>query len=228
MPGGWQDYRVTEPTWTVVVPLKRLSAAKSRLRGAVPGVPHEPLALALALDTVTAALASPSVGEVLVVTDDLTAGRALRALGARIIQDPPGGGLNPAFDRGASLVDGSGVAALTADLPALRPAELTAALRAAAGPPRVRRFAADTPGTGTVLLLAPPGVPLDPRFGGPSAAAHAASGALALPEAGPTLRRDVDTRADLLAAVTLGLGRHTAELLASAAVALVATGPDAA
>ncbi|MFK3980179.1 2-phospho-L-lactate guanylyltransferase [Micromonospora sp. NPDC050397] len=220
---------MTEPTWTVVVPLKRLSAAKSRLRGALPGVPHEPLALALAQDTVSAALASPPVGEVLVVTDDPVAGRALRALGARIVPDPPGGGLNPAFTRGASLVDGHGVAALTADLPALRPAELTAALRAAAaGPTRVRRFAADTPGTGTVLLLAPAGVPLDPRFGGPSAAAHATSGALTLPEAGPTLRRDVDTRADLLAAIALGVGRHTARLLAPATAGLVATGPDAA
>ncbi|MFI6760676.1 2-phospho-L-lactate guanylyltransferase [Micromonospora sp. NPDC050417] len=219
---------MTEPTWTVVVPLKRLSAAKSRLRGALPGVPHEPLALALALDTVSAALASPPVREVLVVTDDIVAGRALRALGARVTPDPPGGGLNPAFSRGASLAD-SGVVALTADLPALRPAELTAALRAAAaGPPRVRRFAADTPGTGTVLLLAPAGVPLDPHFGGSSAAAHAASGALALTEVGPTVRRDVDTRADLLAAAALGLGRYTAELFVPDAAGLVAADPDAA
>lgn len=205
---------MTEPTWTVVVPVKRLSAAKSRLRGALPGVPHEPLALALAQDTVSAALASSSVAEVLVVTDDDTAGRTLRALGARIVPEPPEGGLNPAFTLGASLVHGAGVAALTADLPALRPAELTAALSAAAaGPPGVRRFAADAPGTGTVLLIAPPGVPLDPRFGGRSAAAHAASGALALADAGPTLRRDVDTWADLLAAAALGLGRHTAALV---------------
>jgi 2-phospho-L-lactate/phosphoenolpyruvate guanylyltransferase len=217
---GWQDDRVTEPTWTVVVPVKRLSAAKSRLRGALPGVPHEPLALALAQDTVSAALASPPVDEVLVVTDDVTAGRALRALGARVTADPPQGGLNRAFSLGASLVSGVGVAALTADLPALRPAELTAALRAAAaGPPRVRWFAADAPGTGTVLLLAPPGVPLDPRFGGLSAAAHAASGALALAEAGPTLRRDVDTGADLMAAAALGLGRYTAALLGAPPVA---------
>ncbi|WP_326560471.1 2-phospho-L-lactate guanylyltransferase [Micromonospora sp. NBC_01796] len=205
---------MTEPTWTVVVPVKRLSAAKSRLRGALPGVPHEPLALALALDTVSAALASPAVAGVLVVTDDIAAGRALGALGARITPDPPTGGLNGAFTLGAALVDGAGVAALTADLPALRTAELTAALAAVgAGPPRLRRFAPDTPGTGTVLLVAPAGVPLDPRFGGPSAAAHTASGALALTGAGPTLRRDVDTRADLLAAAALGLGRHTAALL---------------
>jgi 2-phospho-L-lactate guanylyltransferase len=205
---------VTEPTWTVVVPVKRLSAAKSRLRGALPGVAHESLAMALALDTVSAALACPAVAGVLVVTDDITAGRALRGLGARITPDPPTGGLNGAFALGATLVDGTGVAALTADLPALRPDELTAALAAsAAGPPRLRRFVPDTPGTGTVLLVAPVGVPLDPRFGGESASAHTASGALALTGAGASLRRDVDTRADLLAAAALGLGRHTAALL---------------
>ncbi|WP_329108287.1 2-phospho-L-lactate guanylyltransferase [Micromonospora sp. NBC_01699] len=205
---------MTEPSWTVVVPVKRLRAAKSRLRGALPGVTHESLALALALDTVSAALASPAVVEVLVVTDDIAAGRALRALGARITPDPPTGGLNSAFTSGAALVGPVAVAALTADLPALRSAELTAALAAAAaGPPRRRWFAPDAPGTGTVLLAAPAGVPLDPRFGGASAAAHAASGALALTGAGPTLRRDVDTRADLLVAAALGLGRHTAALL---------------
>ena len=212
-----------ERSWTVVVPVKRLESAKSRLRGALGGVPHELLALALAEDTVGAALACPPVRELLVVTDDPEATRVLGRLGARIVAEPPGeplavgelrrDGLNPAFARGAALVADGWVAALTADLPALRPAELADALRAAeTGPPEVRRFVADAPGTGTVLLTAPPGVPLDPRFGPHSAAAHAASGARPLTSAWPTLRRDVDTPADLLAATTLGLGRHTAAL----------------
>ena len=49
------------PTWAVVVPVKRLAGAKSRLRGALPGVPHRELALALVLDTLTAALACPEM-----------------------------------------------------------------------------------------------------------------------------------------------------------------------
>ncbi|MFC6017475.1 2-phospho-L-lactate guanylyltransferase [Plantactinospora solaniradicis] len=212
-PAGWQDCLVGERNWTVVVPVKRLESAKSRLRGALGGVPHELLALALAKDTVGAALACAPVRELLVVTDDPEATRVLGRLGARIIGEPPESGLNPAFGRGATLVADGWVAALTADLPALRPAELAEALRAAEiGPSGVRRFVADAPGTGTVLLTAPPGVPLDPRFGPRSAAAHAASGAVPLTPAWPTLRRDVDTPADLLAATTLGLGRHTAEL----------------
>jgi 2-phospho-L-lactate guanylyltransferase len=197
-----------------VVPVKRLDVAKSRLRGALDGVPHESLALALAQDTIAAALACPPVGEVLVVSDDRAVAAALRRQGARVAADPPGSGLNRAFVEGASLVPGRWVAALTADLPALRPVELAAALKSAADHPiRVRHFVADAPGTGTVLLAAPPGMPLDPRFGVGSAAAHAASGALALTGAWPTLRRDVDTPADLAAATALGLGRYTGALV---------------
>jgi 2-phospho-L-lactate guanylyltransferase len=208
----------------VVVPVKRLDAAKSRLRGALAGVPHERLALALAADTVAAALAAPGVGEVLVVTGDRTAASTLAGLGARTVPDPPQAGLNPALRLGAAHGGGRRpVAALTADLPALRPAELAAALSAAwsAAPPTPaaggRCFVPDAPGTGTVLLTAGPGVPLDPRFGAGSAAAHAGSGALPLAGEWPTLRRDVDTPADLLAAARLGLGRHTGPLLAAAA-----------
>lgn len=204
---------MSEPSWTVVVPVKRLEVAKSRLRGALPGVPHEALASALALDTVRAVLACDAVAALLVVTGDPELAGAVRAAGAAVLPDPPVAGLNAAFRHGAAAVDGW-VAGLTADLPALRPAELGAALRAAGHRPRVRHFVADAPGDGTVLLAAPPGVPLDPRFGPGSAAAHAASGALPLVGAWPTLRRDVDTPADLAVAARLGLGPRTAALAA--------------
>lgn len=210
-----------EPTWTVVVPVKRLHAAKSRLRGALPAVPHEELALALAADTVRAVRACAAVAELLVVTDDPRAAAELGAAGARIVPDAPDAGLNAAFRHGAMVAAGRGpVAGLTADLPALRPAELAAALaHVAAGPPGVRRFVADAPGGGTVLLATPAGVPLDPRFGPGSAAAHAASGALPLAGDWPTLRRDVDTADDLATATRLGLGPRTAALVGARAAA---------
>ncbi|MBC8994510.1 2-phospho-L-lactate guanylyltransferase [Micromonospora chalcea] len=206
---------VSEAHWTVVMPVKRLGAAKSRLRGALPGVPHEELALALAADTLRAARACPAVAGVLVVTDDARVRAAADAAGARVAADP-GAGLNAAFRHGAAVAGPrAAVAGLTADLPALRPAELAAALRATQG---VRGYVADAPGGGTVLLAAPAGVPLAPRFGPGSAAAHAASGALPLAGDWPSLRRDVDTPADLAAAAGLGLGPRTAALLAGAEV----------
>lgn len=206
--------------WAVVVPVKPLAAAKSRLRGAAPGVPHARLVLAMAQDTVRAVRACPAVAEVLVVTDDPAAAAALRRLGARVVPDAPAAGLNAAIAHGAAALDPGPdpperwVAALTADLPALRPDELGDALRAAAAPPGVRGFVPDQAGAGTTLLAAPPGVALAPRFGPDSAARHAASGARRLAGAWPSLRRDVDTAADLAAAARVGLGPHTARLAA--------------
>ncbi|MEH1014515.1 2-phospho-L-lactate guanylyltransferase [Micromonospora sp. CPCC 206060] len=201
-----------EPDWTVVVPVKRLSVAKSRLRGALPGVPHEMFALALARDTVRAALACPVVARLTVVTDDAEVVRVARAEGAQVVADP-GGGLNAACAAGADRAGGGWVAALAADLPALRPAELADALHAASGGGPARHFVADAPGTGTVLLATAPGTPLGPRFGGGSAVAHAESGAVALTGDWPTLRRDVDTAADLAEAAVLGLGPHSGALV---------------
>lgn len=204
-----------EPNWVLVMPVKRLSVAKTRLRGALPGVPHEELVLALAQDTVAAAV---RCARVLVVTDDPVAGRALAALGASVAPEGPGPGLNAALSHGADLVTdpGARVAALIADLPALHADELAAAL-AAAGPGRA--FVADAAGTGTTLLVAGRGEPLAPRFGAGSAMAHAGSSARELTEPWPTLRRDVDTAAELAVADRLGLGRRTRSLVHSQSLA---------
>lgn len=198
--------------WTAVIPVKRLSAAKSRLRGAVLDARHEDLALAMVRDTVAAVTACARVAEVLVVTDDPAATAAVAALGARAVPDQPGAGLNAALRFGADLVAGLSRrrAVLTGDLPALRPGELDEALTAA-GPGR--SFVADAAGTGTVLLTADAGTPLEPRFGAGSAAAHAASHARALKGSWPGLRQDVDTAGDLRTVLALGAGEHTCALL---------------
>jgi len=77
-----------------------------------------------------------------------------------------------------------------------------------------RCFVADTEGSGTTLLIAPPGADLAPAFGENSAHRHAESGAIAL--AGPllTLRLDVDTALDLDHARSRGVGDNTARILA--------------
>jgi 2-phospho-L-lactate guanylyltransferase len=206
-----------ERVWSVVVPVKPRAVAKSRLRGALPGVPHERLVLAVVRDTVAAVAAAPGVGEVIVVTDEPAVARAAAELGARTVPDRPGAGLNPAVAHGAAAANGNPVAALAGDLPALRPAELSAALDGAGKGQGTRAFVADAAGTGTTLLAAPAGVPLDPRFGPGSAAAHRASGATPLTGDWPGLRRDVDTGADLAVAAALGLGPATSALYRAAA-----------
>ncbi|MGY1812114.1 2-phospho-L-lactate guanylyltransferase [Blastococcus sp. SYSU D00820] len=199
--------------WSVVVPAKRLAVAKTRLAPVTAGaaaVPHAELVLALLADTVAAATAAVGVVDVVVVTDDPRAAAVVTSLGARTVGDEPDRGLNPALAHGARSARTRAVAALSSDLPALRPAELAAALAAAGRVPR--GFVADAAGTGTTLLTAA-GVALDPRFGSGSAAAHAAAGAVPLAGEWPGLRRDVDTAGDLAAALALGVGPATSVLV---------------
>ncbi len=203
-------------TWSVVIPVKVLARAKSRL--ARLGAGHRVgLALAMAADTVTAALACEQAAHVVVVTDDQVAAGALAAQGATVVPDEPGDGLNAALRHGAVQVakrwPGGGIAALSADLPAVRPAEIARALSAAAAWPTA--FVADAPGDGTTLYTARPGAGFEPSFGRASRARHAAGGARELALDGiDGLRRDVDTPEDLYAAATIGLGRNTAPVAA--------------
>lgn len=203
----------TTAAWGVVVPVKVLAVAKSRLASC--GDPlRAQLALAFAADVVTACLACPDVARVLVVTDDPQATRALRALGAQVAPDGPDAGLNPALDHGAALLRAAlgecGVVTVASDLPTLRPDHLAAAL--AAVPARGRALVADVESIGTTLLAAGPGAALLPAYGDGSRQRHLDSGAVEL-LAPAALRRDVDTPADLAHAVRLGVGPHTAALL---------------
>ena len=207
---------MTDKAWSVLMPVKVLAEAKSRLAG-LAGPRRAELALALASDTVTAVLGSDTVARVVVITDDQDAALALAALGAQVVPDEPHAGLNAALRHGAAYVaarwPASGTAALSADLPALRPGHLSRALRAAAAWPTA--FVADAAGDGTTLYTAAPGVAFRPAFGLASRARHAAGGAVELILDGiPGLRRDVDTPSDLCGAATLGLGPHSAPLAA--------------
>lgn len=203
-------------TWSVVIPVKVLAQAKSRL-ATLGDERRAELALAMAADTVTAVLAADQAARVIVVTDDQVAGDALASLGAKVVPDKPADGLNAALRHGAAVAATNwpfgGVAALFADLPALRTAELDRALQAAAAWPNA--FVADAPGDGTTLYTAAPGAAFAPAYGLASRARHAATGAKELDlESVPGLRRDVDTLEDLCAAAAIGLGPNTAAIAA--------------
>jgi 2-phospho-L-lactate guanylyltransferase len=197
--------------------VKPLARAKSRLSDTAHDGVRPGLALAFAQDTVAAALACPAVKDVAVVTDDALAGRELAALGARVVTDEPRGGLNAALAHAVTAVRAdrpdTPVAALNADLPALRSLELARVLDAAAEFPRA--FMPDAANIGTTLLAAAPGRELLPAFGTDSRARHRASGAveLALDDV-DSVRQDVDTGDDLRAALALGVGPRTAAVAA--------------
>jgi 2-phospho-L-lactate guanylyltransferase len=201
----------------LLVPVKPLARAKTRLRGAADGgagapEAHARLVLALARDTLAAAASAAVVRRAVAICSDEEVCRALAGDGVQAIPDEPAAGLNPALRYGEAVLRMADpttiVGVLPADLPALRPEELDCAVRhglATGG----RAFCIDQTGTGTTLLLSPPGQPLEPRFGVDSAAAHRATGARELSGFWPGLRCDVDTAADLVVARGLGLGRFT-------------------
>jgi len=199
-----------------VIPVKVLAQAKSRLAG-IAAQRRSELALAMAADTIAVAVSAPSVGAVLVVTDDRLVSDIAVGLGALVLPDAPAAGLNDALVYGAAYSQVTwperGRAGLAGDLPAAQPEEITAALLAAA---RLgAAFVPDADGTGTVLYAAAPGSEFRPQFGPDSRRQHLASGAVEI-EAGFTgLRRDVDTIQDLRLAAEIGLGSRTGALLAA-------------
>lgn len=194
--------------WTVLVPVKALPDAKSRLAGFSPDAEaHARLVRAIRADTLQAARSAERVGRVLRIGD--------RPGGEHdVVQAHPG--LNAAILDGARHARAywadDPVAVLVGDLPALTSAELDAAL--AFGAACERGFVADASGTGTTLLTALRGARLHPQFGPDSAARHARQATL-LP-AGPGLRHDVDTADDLRSALLLGVGLRTLSVVAAA------------
>jgi 2-phospho-L-lactate/phosphoenolpyruvate guanylyltransferase len=204
---------VTIPRLALLVPVKDGGGAKTRL-GEIGDHGRASLMAAFARDAITAARRSSRV-DVYVVGDPVALRPVTDGLDVEVIRDEGGGDLNQALRRAAERVaiPGRGVGAMLADLPCLRTEDLEAALSQAltAGD---RAFVADADGSGTTLLVAAPGVEMDPRFGVGSARAHAESGAMAVTGELTSLRLDVDTTDDLDAALRAGVGPHTTRAVA--------------
>ena len=208
----------------VVIAVKDLAAAKTRLADAFADADRARLVVAMFRDTVVAAWAVEAVGAVTVVTPDSAVSDAAAELGARVIQEPCDRSpqdsvarLNSAFTAAASLVRDEGdddIIALQADLPALRSRELAQAYRLA--PADTRSVVSDHHGTGTAaLILKGHTEEFAPLFGPASARRHRESGANDLDGFWPGLRLDVDTIDEVRAAHALGVGDATAAVLRS-------------
>jgi len=208
--------------WTVVVPVKPLWRAKTRLAPAVSPRDRARLAEAFALDTVDAIGRTRGVRRVVVVTDDPAVTVGADQLTAMVIADQPDAGLNPALAHAMAYaverdaIEGlppSLIAAVAGDLPGLLPAEFARVLEQASRYPRA--VLADAAGTGTAGLFAAPGTSLESAFGRASLAAHIELGyvPLDLPDV-DSCRSDVDTWEDLVAARSRPLGARTAAVLA--------------
>ena len=200
--------------FAVLVPVKPPALGKSRLAG-LPDEQRTALATAFARDTVAAALAATRVAEVMVVTDDAAFAALAAADGCATLPDGVTGDLNASLVQ-AALEAGRrwpsyAVAAVCADLPALRAEDLDAAL--ALVPADGTGFVADALGEGTTTYAAGSATLFDPRFGPGSRDAHVGAGAVEVSGDLASLRQDVDDVGDLGRAMVLGVGAHTADVM---------------
>lgn len=197
----------------LIIAVKRLETAKTRLATAFPAGAREDVVLAMLVDTIIAATKVESLCCITVVTPDDAAAAAAAEFGANVLRDPTPAGhrdpLNNALLAAERAVAESvaNIVALQGDLPALQTHELAEAIAAARS--HRRSFVADRHGAGTAALFAF-GAALDPRFGRNSSSLHRHSGAVELTGAWPGLRCDVDTPEDLAVACGLGVGTSTA------------------
>ncbi|WP_343603231.1 2-phospho-L-lactate guanylyltransferase [Mycobacterium sp.] len=203
----------------LLIAVKRLAAAKTRLSPLFSASTRESVVLAMLADTLTAAAGVRALRGITVITPDAAAAAEAARLGADVLPDPTPEGhpdpLNNALAAAARQMSQSlaNIVVLQGDLPALQTPELAEAIVAARR--HQRSFVADRPGTGTTALCAF-GVGLDPRFGPDSAARHRHSGAIELTGAWPGLRCDIDTPDDLAAARRLGVGPATSRAIRQA------------
>ena len=187
-----------------VVPVGTLDGAKSRLGETLDAEERRDLATRLLARTLEAALATPGIDEVLVVTPDDEVRQLAARAGARPIRQQSQG-LNVGLRQARDEVLASGGDALLVvpiDLPLISPEALQAVL--APLDDRTRPLVVLVPdrhGRGTNALLVAPPDAIEFGFGGDSRRAHAAcaadAGARFVELDGP-LSLDIDTPEDLL------------------------------
>jgi 2-phospho-L-lactate guanylyltransferase len=192
-----------------ILPVKRFSAAKSRLGASVEDTLRERLARAMVSDVLSALAQSSAIELTIVVTCEESLRVAAVQHGAVMIEDSEERGQSAAVELGIrrALADGAErVLCVPGDCPALDPAELDALL--AADVPGERAAAQvvivpDRHGTGTNGLLLRPPKAISPSFGPDSCERHRsladAAGAACRLERPSSLLLDIDTGADLAA-----------------------------
>lgn len=222
--------------WTIVVPVKELDRAKSRLVPALTADGRRALVTAMAADVLRTCADTPGVTRIRVVSADPRVEELARRAGAEFVVEGtvPGPGhtdpLNAALDLALRGI-GAPVGVITADLPELLPHHLRRILDEAG---RHRHSTVpDHRGAGTTMAFwtGPPGARVC-RFGPDSAARFRVEGGavpLAVDDDLAPAARDVDLPDDLLALPGRRIGPATAAALRDPVIRLPAhaSGPSA-
>src|SRR5664280_310429 len=190
-----------------IIPVRGLERAKTRLGEVLDAEERRALVEGLLRRTIRAAIMTPGIRAVAVVSPDPEA-LVVAADSGAVTLPQGGGGLNEGLADGRAWARELGATALVAA------SDRLAASHAGVDRAALVVLVPDRAGEGTnLLLLSPPGV-VPFHFGPGSRAAHAdaaaRAGAAYLELSGP-LRLDLDTPDDLLAAETAGLGDASVE-----------------
>jgi len=189
-----------------ILPVKRFTRAKQRLRASVADTVRLKLAGAMVADVLLALAQTEEIEHTLVVTGERSVAEAAREQGAIVIDDSDEHGQSSAATLGVRHALSAGierVLCVPGDCPTLDPAELGALLRADTGGVREREvvIVPDRHGSGTNGLLLTPPDAIAPSFGPDSCERHRALalaiGVAARLERVPSLLLDIDTGADL-------------------------------
>lgn len=203
---------VTPAVWTAIIPVKPLDTAKSRLAHG------SEFAEAFLLDVISAVQGTALVTQIRVVTSDDDVRRLAERHGCTVILEASACGINEAVAlAGLNLPASSGAVVLLGDLPCLTSDALARALEQASA--HDTAFVSDECGTGSTMWFSRSGAPVITHFGERSRAAHRVAGAVEIDvdpgsSLSARLHRDVDTDVDLWDAIRIGVGGHTARLLA--------------
>jgi 2-phospho-L-lactate guanylyltransferase len=164
-------------TW-IILPVKALDRAKTRLAPVLSGRRRKELAEVLYQRTLRVALACRGIAGVLVVSKDPSVLRMARRSGAIAVDEAAHDGLNRALARGAAEAAGRGAEAvivLPADLPFLDRRHIESLLRNRRKPPFFV-VVPDSEGTGTNLLFFAPAGKIPFQFGALSFRRHRLAG----------------------------------------------------
>ncbi len=208
--------------FAIVIPVKRLVQAKSRLSGFLGADARAALVLAMFEDVMQAATSAPGVADVIVVSDDRHIRVRARRCHAHVVGDTDMDGINGAVVQGATAALARGcdaIAIAPADVPQIASEHFARARRVLESAPVVLQRARRDGGT-NLLALSPPDF-LQPAFGQASFARHRAlarARGVEPVELDDALGLDIDTPEDCHEFLRLGTTTRTQALLQSLGV----------
>ncbi len=205
-------------TWAII-PVKRLSEAKSSLGEVLGPEQRQRLMLAMLADVLKAVHQAPHIAATIVVSPDEKVLSFTQLHGAVGVAEP-GLELNEALKLAINRAlseSATSVLVVPADLPLLKSVDIENLIAMASAPRDVVIAPSKAKGT-NALFLRPPDL-INLRFGGESFPLHVkeASRVGVRPRIyrSPTVALDIDEPADLLSVETLGLGTRTHDFLRS-------------